>query len=674
VTVPAPLPALATTVTIGAHEAPSRLVFGPHETNLADGRALSARHVAYYARRAAGGAGVIITETASVTANDWPYERAPLADACGPGWRDLAAACAPHATVVLAGLGHAGGQGSSAYSQEVMWAPSPVADVVSREVPASLGEAEIATLVSAFARAATCAVRSGLHGVELDAGAWSLLRQFHSGLTNQRGDRYGADRLLATREIIAAVRRAIGADHILALRLSCDELAPWAGVTPEIAAETVAVLASSVDLLTVVRAGPYATSAYRPDYHAPAGFNLDLCRQMRAAAGGRVPVVLQGSVVDPAMADWALTDGVCDLVEMTRAQIAAASLLREHVAGRSSPPCILCNQACRVRDPRNPIVSCVIDPLSGFETDAELAPWPGPDIDRARRGSAGGPAGPGAGPPVLVVGGGPAGLEAARVLASGGCTVRLVSSGPLGGALTAAAVGSGRDRLAAATRWLASAVGSAGVEVEVGRAVTASEVNSFVAEGGQVVLATGSRFFEERYAGAGLPVLDPLAVLAEPSVLPDGPVAVIDTVGDWVAVNLAEWLAVAHGRDVTLICPDQVAGTLLARTGDLSDANGRLQRAGVRRALRCLVRTIDAGGVAVEDCWTGAPSRIAASSVVDCGHRLPEESLYLATAGAAASGVVRAGDCIAPRSLLEAVIEGRRAARAILGARAGTPV
>src|ERR1700742_4061131 len=110
--------------------APSRVLFGPIETNLGDGRALSSRHTAFYTRRAAGGAGLIVTELASVHDSDWPYERAPLASRCESGWRDVVRSCRPHGTLVLAGLGHAGGQGSSAYHRQALWAPSPVADVV----------------------------------------------------------------------------------------------------------------------------------------------------------------------------------------------------------------------------------------------------------------------------------------------------------------------------------------------------------------------------------------------------------------------------------------------------------------------------------------------------------------------------------------------------------------
>src|SRR5439155_23004074 len=111
-------------VTLAGRAASSRVMFGPHETNLGHGRALSPRHVAYYQRRAAGGAGVIVTEVASVHACDWPYERAPLAADCQDGWHRIAAACQPAGSLVLAGLGHTGLQGSSAYSQAALWAPS----------------------------------------------------------------------------------------------------------------------------------------------------------------------------------------------------------------------------------------------------------------------------------------------------------------------------------------------------------------------------------------------------------------------------------------------------------------------------------------------------------------------------------------------------------------------
>ncbi len=652
------MPLLTDPVSVGGRVAPSRVVFGPHETNLARGRAIGSRHVAYYARRAAGGAGVIIVETASVSPDDWPYERAPLAAACGPGWRAVADACRPSGPVLLAGIGHAGSQGSSAYSQEVMWAPSRVADVVSREPPAPLEPAGIAAIVAAFAEAARLATASGLDGVEVDAGAWSLLRQFHSGLTNLRPDGYGEDRLRLTRDVLAAVRHAIGPDRILALRLSCDELAPWAGVTPDAAGEQVATLAPALDLLTVVRAGPYATTAYRPDAHTPPATNVELCRAMRAAAADRVPVVLQGSVADPDAAEQALADGVADLVEMTRAQIADARLVVHVRSGHPerARPCLLCNQTCQVRDNRNPIVTCVGDPRSGHETT---------DADPEPPGASGGP-------PVLIVGGGPAGLECARVLAGAGRQVRLAEqTGALGGALALAAVGPGRERLGRLTDWLAAECTRLGVEVALDVTVDAGAVQAARAEGWGVVLATGSRPFPDRYpgGGAGLPVIDALTLLQGGAVgLADGPVVVDDPVGGPVGIGVAEWLA-GNGREVILVSPDPVAGTLLSRTGDLADANVRLQRAGVTRQLRSRITRVAGGEVCGVEVWTGEAFQLSARLLVDCGHRLPDDELYTALGDPT---VPRAGDCVAPRTVHEAVLEGRRAALALLGAAPGT--
>jgi len=646
---PAPAAArLAEPLALRGHVAPSRVLFGPHETNLARRRDISDRHVAYYARRAAGGAGVIVTETASVTADDWPYERAPLAADCGPGWAALAEAARPHGTVVLAGLGHAGGQGSSAYSQSVLWAPSPVADAASRELPAELEQDGIDAIVAGFAAGAAHAVAAGLAGVEIDAGPLALLRQFHSGLTNHRGDGY-ADRLRLTREVLTAVRAAIGEENVLALRLSCDELAPWAGVTPEQAAEQVDTLAALglLDLLVVVRGGPFSSAAYRPTSHTPPTFNRDLCAAMRAAAGGRLAVALQGSVVDVTAAEAALADGVADLVEMTRAQIADPELVAKARAGvpERVRPCLLCNQACRVRDNRNPIVSCVGEPRSGHET--EDTPLEGTDL-RPRA--------------ALVVGGGPAGLEAARVLAGRGHTVTVAEAGDrLGGSLRTAAVGPGRERLALLVDWLAAECARLGVTVELGRTVTADELDAAAAAGQAVILATGSVAAPRDYpvtAGTAAPqVLDALSLLTGgPGLLTDGPVVVHDPVGGPIAVGIAEWLAAA-GRDVAFVAPDQVAGTLLSLTGDLAPANTRLAQAGVRRELRALIREIGDGRAVLEDVWTGTRREIPCAVVVDCGHRLPDEALYLER-----PGTLRAGDCVAPRTALEAVLEGRRRA------------
>ena len=598
--------------------APSRVLFGPHETNLGWDRSLSERHVAYYERRAAGGAGMVVVEEASVHPSDWPYERCPLASACGPGWSAVARAVQGHGALALAAIGHSGGQGSSAYSQRELWAPSGVPEVNSREMPKVMEQDDIDAVVRGFGEAADLARRSGLDGVEVNAGQHSLVRQFLSGLTNTRGDAYGADRMRFAREALQAARAGVEGG-ILGLRLSCDELAPWAGIVPEAAATIAAELAPWIDYLVVVRGGIFSVAATRPDGHEAPGFNLELAAQVRAAVDPRLAVVAQGSIVDLDQAEWALDAGHCDAVEMTRAQVADAELVAK--ARASLPerirPCVLCNQTCQVRDPRNPIVSCVADPRSGHETT---------DVDPAgtalRRFD------------VVVVGAGVAGLECARVAAARGHRVRVLErSETTGGMLRVAAAGAGRARLARLADWLGSECERLGVVVETGHEVTAAELERIGAEGARVVLATGSRPGQPEIPvepGATLvPVAEVLAALVEgpdDSGLGQGPVVVWDPVGGPVGVSAAELLAAA-GTDVTLVTPDLVVGTLLSRSGDLAPANTRLAVAGVTLRKRAVLREVVSGHAVVEDRFTGERLELPAAAVVDAGPRLPDDRL-----------------------------------------------
>ncbi len=638
---------LTSPLRLGDRTAPSRLLFGPHVTNLGRARGFSQRHTAYYGRRAHGGAGVVVTEIASVHPSDWPYERAPLACECGQGWAEIAAAVAAAGAVAIAGLGHSGGQGNSACSQAALWAPSPIPQNNDREVPKVMEPADIEEVVAGFADATVRARASGMDGVEVNAGQYSLLRQFLSGLTNQRDDAYGEDRGRLLREVLDICRGALEGG-VLGLRLSCDELAPWAGLTPDLAAEVVGAVAGSVDYLVVEKGSIYSVSATRPDGHTSPGFNLDLMRAMREAAGELTVLVAQGSIVDPEMAEAALEEGICDAVEMTRAQIADAELGSKVRAGEADRvrPCTLCNQRCSVRDARNPVVSCTVDPSAG---------WEGVDDDPA--GSAAHPAS------VLVVGGGPAGLEAARVAAARGHDVTLrEASDDLGGALRSAARLPGLDRMGRYLDWLEIQARDAGATLETGRPVSADDL---AAHTGPVLLCTGSTAAASELPDGQLPVVDgraALEALEGAGELPQGSVVIWDPLGYTLGLGLAERLA-ATGRSVTLITPDLIAGKDLALTGDLAPGNTRLLQAGVRIIKTAEVVAIEDDTVVVEDRYTGVRQAIEAAFVVAAGHREPELALWQASG----KQHPRVGDALAPRTLHEALLEARRAALALEG-------
>lgn len=647
-------------VRLGSSTARNRFVFGPHATNLGRRRSVSERHVAYYRARAAGGAGVVVVEEASVHPSDWPYERAPLASECAEGWAAVAAACRDEGALVLAALGHAGAQGSSAYHQQALLAPSSVPDVVSREVPKIMEDEDVVAVVEGFARAAALARDAGCDGVEVNAGQWSLLRQFCSGLTNLRDDALGSDRSSFLRQVLDAVGAA--RPGIVGLRFSCDELAPWAGLVPAASAAMLADLAAPgrFDYVTVVRGSAYGTGATHPDGHVAPGFNREVTALVRSALPAPVAVVAQGSIVDVAMATEIVAGGEADLVEMTRAFVADASLARKVAGGEADRvrPCTLCNQACQVRDPRNPLVSCIADPHTGYES-VEAAELTG---DSRRVGHALGGRPPGR---LLVVGGGPAGLECARLAALSGMPVTLFERADhLGGMLLAASRAPGRQRLALFAEWQEAECRRAGVEIVTGHEVALEELD---AHDGPVVCCTGSRPGRRGFAVAPFaPVITASEMLSAERLVgeaPLSPAVVFDPIGGPIGVGVAELLA-SSGAAVTFVTPDFVVGDQLARTGDLAPASVRLQQAGVVLAKRSVVVSVDTESVVIEHRDSGEVRRLPVAVLVDAGHRLPDDTLYRAVS-AARPGVLVAGDAVAPRTVLEAVLEGRRVATAL---------
>ena len=648
--------ALFTPLPLGSRQAANRLVFAAHQTNFATHHRFEKRHAAYYGARAAGGAGLIVLEPSAVHPSDWPYEYAIFGyePRVTEGYRLVADAVHRHDALVLAQLTHSGMQGSSHYSQRPLWAPSPVPEVNSREMPKEMEAEDIAAVIEAFAEAARHAMAGGLDGVEINAGQDSLIRQFLSPLTNQRGDDHGGElenRLRFARAVIAAVRIAVGGEATVGLRLSGDEYAPWAGIKPEDAAEIAGLLTASgqIDFVSVTSGSIYTAHLTRPGLYAPPGFAAHLAAGIKAAVS--VPVFAQGSIVDPQMAAGLIEQGRADAIEMTRALIADPDLPHKIRDGdpASIRPCILSNMDNIIGLVQNPRLSCVNNPAAGYEGTPEFLPLTRAPLHYR----------------VMVVGAGPAGLEAARVAALRGHTVTIYERGErLGGALRLAANAPGRARLALAADWLEAEVRKLNVTIRTGVEVTPEHVRSEAPDA--VIVAVGGRpgAYPRLTFDESTPVLSPRDVMNGELPQARGKAVVLDAIGDQVGMGVTERLA-EQGWQVDVVSSDMFIGQRLTASMELTPWNQRAAAKGVTFRPQVTVEQVARGRVCGVDCFDRRPVEIDdVDLVVAVAHEVPDEDLYFALKEAG-HRVFRAGDCVAPRYMSHAILEGYRAGREV---------
>ncbi len=647
-------------LTLGSKTAHNRFVFAAHQTNLATHNRFEQRHVDYYAARAAGGVGIIVLEGSVTHPSDRPYEYCVFGydEQVTAGYRLVADAIHAHGALALAHLTHSGMQGSSHVSQHTLWAPSPVPEVNSREMAKEMEPEDIAAVVEGFARSARYALASGLDGVEINAGQDSLIRQFLSPLTNMRSDSYGdtpENRLRFAREVIRAVRdtaRSIDRNAVVGLRLSGDEHAPWAGIKPEDALEIARQLAEDglLDFISVTSGSIYSTHLTRPGLYMPPGFAAHLAGNIKAVVN--VPIFAQGSIVDPRMASGLLVEGQADAVEMTRALIADPDLPNKVRAGHLEDvrPCILSNQDNIINMVQNPRLSCVNNPAAGYEGESEFAPLT--PVATPQR--------------VLVAGGGAAGLEAARVAALRGHKVTLYEkSEHLGGTLRLAAAASGRERLALAVDWLERQVRNLPVTIKLGVDVTPELVKSEAPDA--VIVAVGGRpgtMAAIDLSKAAL-VVNPRQVLQ--GEVPDTPgkVVLLDEIGDQVGMGVAEWFA-DRGWQVEVVTGDMFVGQRLTASMELTPWNQRACAKGITFRPQIDVARVSGRTMIGSDHFQHDEEiRIEdIDLIVTVTHEVPNEELYFALKQAGMR-VYRAGDCVAPRYMSQAILEGYRTGREV---------
>src|SRR5688572_15360780 len=637
----------------------SRITFGAHTANMAEGGLPGDRHIAYYRERALGGAAMIVVEpvpvhrTAVLTRGNFRHGD----DAVVPHFRRLTDACreANPDVVMIQQLYHVGQHGDADNSFAPNWSPSGLPSYHDADGSHAMTEDEIHEVINGFVASARRAQDAGFDGVEIFAAYHALVDQFWTPWSNRRTDRGGGalDRQMRfSSTILDRIRVACGNDFIIGLAVSMD-----LGSGPAL---SMSQLAEIVEWHDARRAMDYVTcgtgsyfdfypiipvSLYEPQLGVP--FAAELKYRVTHAL-----VQAESHIRTPEAAEAVLARGDADLVSIVRGQIADPHLVAEVRADRADDvrPCISCNQLCWGRRSRDYWISCLVNPSAGREFE-----WGG---DRFT---------PAAEPlRVLVVGGGPAGLEAARVSAERGHHVTLLEQGSeLGGQFRLAGRQPSRAQITDLLAWYGRRLDSLGVEVRLGTPATATQIASAGAD--VVVLATGARpprtGFQralpmvDRLPGAGrqdaVSIHDVLEGLADVGAR----VLVLDDLGDWRGLGTAAYLA-EGGHEVTVITSAAVVGGGLFHSAADVPLRARFTAAGGAMRPSTVVLAWDDDGATTRSTLTGAIERLAADTLVVAETPVAETTLAreLTAAGVAFHEV---GDCVAPRRASLAFYEGR---------------
>jgi 2,4-dienoyl-CoA reductase (NADPH2) len=489
----APVPlggALLAPTAIGTLQLPHRVVMGAMHMGTEAEPDAGEQLAAFYRERALGGAGLIVT-------GGWAVSRE---GAAGPGYGlvdgDAGAAALEQIAGSVRGTGaaialqlfHAGRYASGEGFGVQPVAPSALPSRVSRALPRELSGEEVWEAVADFGRAAARAVELGFGAVEVMGSEGYLVDQFLSPLTNRREDEWGGDaerRLRFGLEVAGAVRAAVGPEFPLIFRLTGAELMPGGRELPEVVAFAEALAAAGVDAINV-GVGWHESPVPTVQGPVPPGVWFPWASAIKRAVGDAAQVIAGNRVNRLEDAAALLAAAEVDLVSMSRPFLADPELVARSRDGRPVDVCIACNQACIDRSLVDGHVSCLVNPRAGYEREFPLDEG---SMGRKRAGdSRYRPVGR-----FAVVGGGPAGLEAARSLARLGAAVTLFeAAAELGGQFRYARLVPGKEDYGGTIEFFARELPRLGVAVELGRAIDDCEADAELLAGFDgIVLATG---------------------------------------------------------------------------------------------------------------------------------------------------------------------------------------
>lgn len=648
-------------IRIGKIVVKNRICNPPHATIFADENFLpSERQVYYYAERAKGGAGLIVIGGSVVLRNSLARTGFNLVsdERSIPMYKKIVDAVHAHGATIMSQLSHHGRQTTNIFSRLPAISPSPIPCILYRETPKEMEKEDMEEVILGFVQGARNVQQAGFDGVEIYAAHGYLLSQFLSPHSNKREDEYGGSlekRIRFPLEVIDAVRKEVGKDFVVGLRMNGDDFTTG-GLTlqdTKIIAKKFAET-KKIDFISVSGTTYNAITLLAADMNFPLGVFVHLAAGIKEVVD--LPVVCVNRINDPIQAEKILTDGQADMIGMCRALICDPELPNKAKEGRLNDIryCIACNQGCIGRENRNAPMSCTYNVAVGGEKELGIGTLK-PATKRKK---------------VMVVGGGPAGMEAARIAAERGHAVSLYEkSSELGGQINILTRVESRKEFQNVVRYLRGQLEKLGVRVNLGIEVSSEVVLS--AKPDSVVVATGSTplcsgFTPARPDRESLPGVEQENVLTVWDVLLERKevgekVLLIDEEFDFRSTSTAEFLAL-KGKKVEILTRLPYVGAEINIASFIPQMQ-RLRKNGVIFTPLTGVQEIRENTVIVYDIFTNEERKIGGvdTVVLSMGNK-PNYDLYKQIKGRVKE-LYAVGDCIAPRKVIDAVYEGHRVAR-----------
>ncbi|KUO77183.1 MAG: NADH:flavin oxidoreductase [Desulfosporosinus sp. BRH_c37] len=652
---------------IGTLQLRNRLVMTPMHLGYSPKGEVNDQLVEFYRARARGGVGLIIVGGCGIDRIGNAYGMTQIDDdRFIPGLSRLVNAVHAEGAKIVPQLYQAGRYAHSAMTGQPSVAPSPIPSRLTGQTPVELTQEKIYEIIASFVNAAKRAQTAGFDGIEILASAGYLISQFLSPVTNQRTDRYGGDlqaRMTFGLEVVAAVRREVGPDYPIIVRVAGNDFMPGSHTNTESRAFCQALEKAGVNALNVT-GGWHETPVPQLTMNVPLGAYAYLAAGIKQAVS--IPIFACNRINTPDLAEEILQQGKADFIGMARPLLADPELPNKAMSGHSERirPCIGCNQGCLDYVFRMKPTSCLVNAEAGRES--ELAPKSQSEKPQH----------------ILVIGAGAAGMEFARVAAGRGHKVTIwEESMRSGGQLSLAASPPGRQDFLNLGTYLAYACKEIGVTIEHDVQATPENVLMAVQEGKftRVVIATGARPISPAIPiEAGVEVLQAWDVLTGRSKTGENVIIVGGgAVGVDTALLLAEcgtldsntlrFLMLQHAESekelYRLLTQGSKKITVLEMIKGIGRDIGPSTRWSMladlkRYKVNCLDETkvleVRAEGVLVENA--GSQKVIPADTVIFAVGSRSNNELYLALQGKIESLSI-IGDAAKPRKVLDAIHE-----------------